>query len=763
MNVKVDFDDADAKTKIGALEKKLQSFQNIMERAGNVGVKLGYNIERAGIKTTAYGRTIKTLADMMLKTESTGNRLASAVLHVVGQQMEFVGTATTRAGSHILRCGAAIMDFGRKVHATLTPYAQWIQKSVVAKVALVGLKGAAVALGGPLMGVGYVGVKAFQGVVHAAKSAYNQIGGITGIIGRLKGGLLGMAGSLVGPLSLDGIAKIGDSYDQINIDLAQTIKLMSKDAAMPFAEAFEKSEGMMAKIVALAGPLPGKASDYARAMALAGVTVNRATGDQKATLKLISDMTAVWGGDGVMAAKILNQALGQTKGRLNEATANGGKLFKYIKSMPEYTKLTSAEFNRMALDKRYKIVAQAMELSQDQITALANTYDAKMGAAKANTEWLVKAMSPKILNVMKKGLDIFNDSILDSEGHFTSLAQSVITVSNNIADFMIKGMEQAGKLAKDLKTWFDGFVQSENFESIKMTADSLLTAASKAGGAFIGGLGGADAVQERLEAWGDMVTAQVLPIFAQVATVIEPLAGLWGGIANVALDSLYPALLGLFQALDELIGPLTGFYNGIIAVAMTIINYMRPKLIHLGQTIGTFFRNMVKFITPVLRVFLYLYQVIAKYLTPVLGVVVDAFAAVINAIGQFLAWLGGIIGSAADKLGIPQLESPTQKNGALGEISDFFEGLNRGAPNAPPTSTEQGGDDGDAEAKTDVPGARGGGKTVQDFRFGRFEISQKFDESFDPDRVATAFASQLSRIGDRKLQSGFEPLFSVSR
>ena len=48
-----------------------------------------------------------------------------------------------------------------------------------------------------------------------------------------------------------------------------------------------------------------------------------------------------------------------------------------------------------------------------------------------------------------------------------------------------------------------------------------------------------------------------------------------------------------------------------------------------------------------------------------------------------------------------------------------------------------------------------------DFRNSRFDITQKFAEGFDPDRIALAFSSDLAALGERKLQSGFSPLYSV--
>jgi len=48
-----------------------------------------------------------------------------------------------------------------------------------------------------------------------------------------------------------------------------------------------------------------------------------------------------------------------------------------------------------------------------------------------------------------------------------------------------------------------------------------------------------------------------------------------------------------------------------------------------------------------------------------------------------------------------------------------------------------------------------------DFRGSRFDITQKFSEGFDPDRIALAFSSDLAALGERKLQSGFTPAFAL--
>lgn len=54
-------------------------------------------------------------------------------------------------------------------------------------------------------------------------------------------------------------------------------------------------------------------------------------------------------------------------------------------------------------------------------------------------------------------------------------------------------------------------------------------------------------------------------------------------------------------------------------------------------------------------------------------------------------------------------------------------------------------------------------KTEMNFPNARFEISQSFAAGFDPDRIAVAFASDLSALGEMRSQSNFLPITSAAR
>lgn len=54
-----------------------------------------------------------------------------------------------------------------------------------------------------------------------------------------------------------------------------------------------------------------------------------------------------------------------------------------------------------------------------------------------------------------------------------------------------------------------------------------------------------------------------------------------------------------------------------------------------------------------------------------------------------------------------------------------------------------------------------GAKTNMDFRGSRFDITQKFQEGFDPDRIAAVFTKDLAGAAERRLSSGFQPIFGA--
>lgn len=758
MKVKVEVEDK-ATPQIGNLEKKVQTFGGIMSQAAGAAVVFGLNLRKSGSSAVEYSNKIDGISKALQQSNHLSERIAGSGLGLIARSMHNSAQAAQGLGTHITLSGAAIGRMGRLVVSTITPFAQWGDKSKLVNTYLTAMQLRSRAAMIAAQGLGMVGWKAIQGVGNAAKWAYNHLGGLNGIINHIRGGIMGLVGGITGgPLDFAQIAKVNGEYENLQNDLAQTLALSSGKS---FNEELGASEALMGRLVKVAGPLPGTAKDYGKAFALSATTVTRAVGDQETAFQMVKDMTAAWGGDGVMAAKMLNQALDPTGGKLRAGSKNAMDLLRIMRSLPGQANISAAAFNKMSLDKRVKIFQGALEKYQDKIKAMAQTYEAKMGAAQETWSWLLKAMSPDIFNTMKAGLDAFNDAILDSEGKFTPFAQSVIDVGKNISKFIVGGIRQATEGAKRLYGWFVLFTKSESFAKLSKTAMNLVNAVSKSGQGLLKGAGGMDAMQTRAANLFAAITNQVAPFIDKLSQVAEPLFIAIGTVAGVIYDSVWPALVGMMQGINAVTGPLVNFGIQAYEVVTVIANTLRPHLVYAGEAIGALGKGLGDFLAPIVRllggVLIRVYQGYANYLVPVLGRVVSAFAALTKGLGSLLSWIGKKIGQAlwGDDIGKPIMDAIGAMSANVGP--QWWENTATGVSTVAGPDTLGGG-----EQKVETPDGRGGGgKTVQDFRYSRFDISQKFEEGFDPDRIATVFSENLSRIGDRRLQSGFDPMFAL--
>ena len=128
-----------------------------------------------------------------------------------------------------------------------------------------------------------------------------------------------------------------------------------------------------------------------------------------------------------------------------------------------------------------------------------------------------------------------------------------------------------------------------------------------------------------------------------------------------------------------------------------------------------------------------------------------------TAIGEFLSWLGNVIGEALDEAGLAAAEESVrgEEGGLAGMLAGMLEALDSSAESDEAAASAA------RAVSRDTPAARGGAHTNQDFRYSRFDITQRFEEGFDPDRIAVAFADDLGRVGEMRVNSGMEPLFGL--
>jgi len=528
---------------------------------------------------------------------------------------------------------------------------------------------------------------------------------------------------------------VNSSFEQIQLKMAQTLRFIGVSSGS-FESALADAATMVARIESSAARLPGEAGDYTIAMSQAGVHVNRAVGDFERSYSLIEKMTAVGisiGHSGGETAMLLEQALDAQRGLLDQGSMYAQSLMNAMRNLPEYAHITVAQFNKLKLEKRAVLMERVVAQYDDMIQAAGNTWDSISGAAASTLKTVARLSSTQMFEGIKSAVSTLTGAFQDGDGKLTHMAKTVVELGNMLGSWVGAGLERmAGAVS-----WI-----GENAVRLISSLDS-----------------------NPLFAAIDAIYSGAAGIFTDTERVVGPAIAIFDGLVGMA-NGLASALAPVIDSFVVVVGHVWRFITGVASVTGEILQRLKPAFSKLGEAIGTIVSKIIDFLAPVVAFigegFLTLYEVTADWLVPAF----ESLAELVQWIAdnfdpaEFLAAMSP--GNDADlirkgwELVRGSVSEETRENTRLMRegLADFLARITGDSP-----ARTLGGEDGAANRTT--PHHRGGGRTVQDFRYSRFEIQQKFEEGFDPDRIATAFASDIGRLGEQRLQSGFEPLFGV--
>lgn len=650
-------------------------------------------------------------------------------------------------------------------------------------------------------------------VTGGAAQAAERIGGamssVGGIIGQVTGLLspLNVAlGALGTGLSIKGIADIGMQFENSQIQMAGFLTAMGR--AKDYAGGLKVAESVMEKIRITAAALPGEAEEYTEVFKVA--LPEMAQGIGGSTDKLIdfsNRFTAIaksFGENAGLAAVGLKRMIG-AQGHMIEIMPVWRDFSAFMRQVPGHANLTAAAFNKMTQPERVKLLNAAMEKLQPMVDAAAQSMDAMWGAIKSNTKHLIKLGTTPMFEGMKHGLDRLNLLLFNADGSITEMGQRVVEVGKSISTFMVDGIvkvvEFAAKLPALFKSVFSAIQDTKAFQSLSQLTDKILGVLGKAGastmkaigaeGADAGG-GGAQAVGAGMAyltaSLGPGVTAlvSVLGNFAQNTEAVDSVFTSIVSIVSRLIDSLGPtiellaqvgAVLGdglavvlppVMDALAAIVDALMPLYDVLVTLVGGIVERLSPVFHHLFEAVGhvvTSLKNaLVPIIQGVVAALSWFWDLLATGLTPVIGSAIEMFNGLLEAVSTIIDVFVSGAKKIADILHIsvgggghgkgreaPDAAAAPGQAGYAGEaeVRSYLAGPSYGRKRtrsvAPPIPAAAGG------------GAAGaGGRATQDFRFSKFEVIQKFAEGFDPDRIAVAFAQDIGRIGEKRLQSAHE-------
>lgn len=592
----------------------------------------------------------------------------------------------------------------------------------------------------------------------------------TGMFGMLSGAVVGAMGGL-------SLKSIADMHSQVeSTSLALGGMLSAFGYASDFNSGMQMAEETMKAITIAAAKLPGEAEDYV-AVFRAGLPAVQ--GAIKGTLKDAYDFTNQLTGVTSML-QIASHQVAADIPRLLDISAHAGahnitwmRMLGYIKQIPKYADITAEKFNKMSQTARgalFKELVYGQSLGA-MLKRASDTWDSATGTFASNLRMLTRESTKPLFEGMKRGLMAFNALLYDDEGEMTALSRLASGLGTVLSESLVQRVSEAVEVAQRLGSRLKeagvvvmkspGFGRLEAlFTEMSMGGDKLAKLGSDqplnvGGGGLqaLGPLGGVldaltrkDTLRESAGFAGDALL--------QLTKFIEPVLGIMATLQSIISDLVVATLPPLAFLLDAVVEPLVEFGVGLFAIGQLALNMLRPALDNLFQAVGTLTVGAGEFLHPALRILgaavLWVAREAIVSFVSGLNSAINALASFIRFIGKFI---GKDLGNSLDRWANKML-GPMQDDGASGGTLDTLKKMSEAVKKASQAAAH-------GRDAHNTPHARGGAKTVQDFRGSRFDITQKFEEGFDPDRVAVAFARDVARVGDQRLQSGYEPAGAV--
>lgn len=556
------------------------------------------------------------------------------------------------------------------------------------------------------------GASAYSGALRMVTSATSMA---SSALSSLTSGLnpLSMAlGAIGAGITLHGIAAVNAEFEESQRLIAGIFTTMGM--AGNFNAGLTMAAQTMDQITVAAARLPGEAEDYINVFQT-GLTVVRQTfaGSTQDMTAFTNQYTAIMSTLGVSsmeAGMSLTRALAGGRGQVDQQSAAFMRLLPFIQQATRGTQHqvdSITQFNALTQQQRGDVLQ--LTLAQEGLVQMLNnagsSWGAQTGALASMVRMMGRMASSPLFEAMKTWLGQFNALFMDTSGNLTTLGMALTSIGEFLSGTIVQGInELMAFLAPGANALY---------EIGKSIADWLSP--------IIMGLGNSAGrfrllidnfwpfVSTIVEGFQSMISIfepftpillDYIDFMLRIVTVIGHLLPLWGAMVRISNS--------MFNALGAIVSALIGVSFG-------------------AQRTDSAFDMLIQAID--------LAAVGMEMLADRVARGVQVFQGMIT---QFMPQTGS--GSSQPSL-LGSLSAAIADARAKAE-SRRHEAAAGGAGAAPPT-----------------PAHRPGTSVHQDFRYSRFDITQRFAEGFDPDRIAVAFADDVGRLGEQRLQSGLEPLF----
>lgn len=580
-------------------------------------------------------------------------------------------------------------------------------------------------------------------------------------VDKLSSGIMKIAGiagvGLTSIMGLDKLREVNKSMEDTMNTLAGM--LQANDFVKQFSDGLLVAEGAMSQIRKEAAALPGTDVDFLQAFQITFQAMKDVGMTDVHKMVTFSDnMVAVakaYGVNSQQAARDISLMLGGHA---------GSDVLLFNKIRGQLGVKSGEEWNKMKQEDRIKKMEGVLEKNRGLLKNFENTWEAISSTTESYVKNLALAFGGPLFESAKKALRSINDLWGENQ-------EKVLSVAGFIATELVTAFEKAanvgervfGKLRATLApeglaggggpvSWLN-----DNFGSLVGGAAAL--AGGPMGGLMIGG--GIKAAMTG--------TDQFENAFGNLMGVIEPLTTLFQALAStfdVATTQIANGLLILAepvtQAFSMIVEAASSIATDVVHVIGDALAYGQPVFDMMWVALGDLAVNLGE---------------VAQWLKGPLGQAISWFAGAMVEAVELVGWFVVGIDAAVKmfrKHGVGEATSahyreelydikrraleeekrrtaPADVAGAIGErYKKYTDAQER------------------AKAKREEDLARiekdmtkkKGKKVEMNFHNAKFNIEQKFAEGFDPDRVAVAFARDVKKLAETRLQSGISNLWT---
>lgn len=555
----------------------------------------------------------------------------------------------------------------------------------------------------------------------AYSSALRAVSGVAGMAGSAISMLTDMfnplnlaLGGLGTGLTLNQIAEVNSQFEESQRLIAGIFTTMGM--AGDFNAGLSMAAQTMDMITVAAARLPGEAEDYINVFQT-GLTVVRQTfsGSTRDLTEFTNQFTAIMSTLGVSsmeAGMSLTRALASGRGQVDQQSMAFMRLLPFIQQATagmQHQVTSIQEFNRLTQQQRGEVLR--LTLAQDGLSRMledaGDSWNAQTGALTSMVSMMTRMATSPLFEAMKSWLSDFNALFMDSEGHLTTLGAALTAIGEYLSNTVVGGINSL-------------------MEFLAPAADSIYSVGKT--------------------------------VLDELGPVVDTMRDIFSTI-NPILENFWPLMQTLTESLRLAVSgmgsywPMISSFLEFMARINTVIGHGIPILTAMFRIVNALSSVQLALLRVIMQLAFGTENADVSFNRLIIAidataVLMEMFASYVERGAQSLLTL---INAASGALG---LRAPTG-----GIASTLANAIAEARAKAESRQHEAGGAGG-AGTPTPPP-HRPSASVHQDFRYSRFDILQRFAEGFDPDRIAVAFADDVGRLGEQRLQSGLEPIFGV--